>query len=118
MNTKNDVINDAYFSVAENMNEKDVIARLLLVAISVAALLGEPAVLLLNLLMIAAVYLFTTAILRWDPFYALVGMQLDKKTRTPKVHIEGLVSRGVGLEGSDLPANDPSHPDENPRRAG
>lgn len=84
MNTKSESLNHAFFSVAENMKTKDAIARLLFVTISVFVMLNKPAVLDIDILEIVSVYLFTTAILRWDPIYALIGVKLEKTASKAK----------------------------------
>lgn len=84
MHTKIDSLDNACISVAENMKVKDAIARLLFVVLFVTGMLDKPAILDIDILEVVSVYLFTTAILQWDPLYALIGVKLEKYTTKQK----------------------------------
>lgn len=84
MNANNHVVNDAFVSVAENMQAKDAITRLLLTAVLIGTLIVVQPIQYLGLIALVIIYLFTTAITRWDPLYAMLGLRLadEQKSKT------------------------------------
>jgi hypothetical protein len=107
MNTKIDVVNDTFISVAENIQVKDAAARLLITAVLIAGLLSAPPVHYMGTMVAAVAYLFTTAIMRWDPLYALLGLGLlEKKPSYSARQSEGSVSHDVDSRKASQAAND------------
>lgn len=118
MNAKTGVVNDAFISLAENMNAIDVAARLLIALISLGAILTAPPVHYMNILVLAAIYAFTTAVICWDPLYALFGFSKNSEEATlADALFHSSITDGVGSHGYHA-ANDSQHAGQNLRKAG
>jgi hypothetical protein len=118
MNTKIDVVNDASNFVAENVKEKDATGRLFLAAVSLVALfVVVPKIQIMNYLEVLAVYLFSTAIIRWDPFYAIAGIRLDSELSKPHAHSEASLSSSVERGANSHAANESDDPIKDLRKA-
>jgi hypothetical protein len=117
MSTKIDFVNDTYISVAENMKGKDAASRLILAAACLATLFITPIIPAINLLEILAVYLFSTAIIRWDPVYAIAGIRLNNESSKTNAYSEGSVSINVGRGTNSHAANDSHEPISDVRKA-
>ena len=119
MNASNNVVNDAFVSVAENMKAKDAVLRLLLTAVLIGALVTVQPIQYLDSMVPVLAYLFTTAITRWDPLYSLFGLQLhDEKISKPAGLSEGSVSAGINPHTSTPVANDSHGSDDHLKNAG
>lgn len=118
MSTKIDAMNDAFFPIAENMKAKDMTARLILAAVSLTVLLTKPSIEIMNILVVMSVYLFTTAVLRWDPIYSLAGVRRGEQALQLETSNEGTVSSAPGVYKGDRAANDTRFPDRKLRQAG
>ena len=59
-------------SVAENMQQRESLIRLILSALLVSAIFIDPAIQHKILFADSSLYMFTTAIMKWDPIYALL----------------------------------------------
>lgn len=116
MNTKINIMNDAFLSLDENMNAIDVAARYLIALASLGAILTVPSVLYMNILILTALYAFTTAITCWDPVYALLGFSNDGDDTSADTLNEGAVTSGVGSSGH-YAANDSQHIEQRFRKA-
>jgi hypothetical protein len=119
MNANNNVVNDAFVSVAENMKAKDAAVRLLLTAALVGVILAAQPIQYLGLIVLVLAYLFTTAITRWDPFYLFFGRQLKENQVSNLAGLsEGSVSTGIDQYSSASVANDSRSPDDQLKHAG
>jgi hypothetical protein len=107
MNTRISVINDAFLSISENMGKKDAFLRYLLTAFLIGILLAVPPVRDLDPITIAANYLFTTTLMRWDPIYALFGLRFaQERSKIPYLQNEGDLRDDLAIKGSKQPVND------------
>lgn len=73
MSTNDHFMNDDFRFFAVNMKTGEAVFRLVLAAALIAVLIADPSMEYKMLLVVAAVYLFTTAITRWEPLYAGMG---------------------------------------------
>ena len=119
MNTTIDVMNDASISVSENIQAKHAIVRLMLVAALIGTMLVAPPVQYMIALVVAMTYLFTTAILRWDPLYALFAPRpADSEVTLPLNQYADIVRNDIGSQGTDWAANDSHEPGHEMKKAG
>ena len=119
MNANNNVVNGAFISVAENMKAKDATVRLLLSAALVGVIFTVQPINYLGSIVLALVYLFTTAITHWDPIYSFFGLQLnEKQTSNPSGLSEGSVSVGIDQYSPGPVANDSHSPDDHLKKVG
>ena len=119
MNANNNVVNDAFVSVAENMKTKDATVRLLLTAALIGVIITAQPIQYLGLIVLVLTYLFTTAITRWDPLYLFLGRKLkENQASNPSGLSEGSVSTGIDSYASTPVANDSHSPDDHLRKAG
>jgi len=106
MSTKTNVLNDAFIPVAVNVEVKDAIARLLITMGCLAILMTAPPIPIINILMVTAVYMFSTALISWDPLYALIGIRLHQEGNETEIYNEGSVSFRAGSQGAEMEANE------------
>lgn len=119
MNTKIRSVNDAFLSISENMGKKDAFTRYLLTAALIGILLAVPPVLYLNPITIAANYLFTTALMRWDPVYSLLGISFAyEESSVFAMQIEAKIRHDLGVRAFDGVANDSHHSSNKLKKAG
>jgi hypothetical protein len=85
MNTKVKVVNDAATLLTENISPWEVLTRTVLSAGLVGVLFVQPTQGSKILFVVLSVYLFATAIVKWDPAYAL-----GKRLRVEKVSLPSL----------------------------
>jgi hypothetical protein len=83
MVTKVKVVNDAYIPLDENMSRWEALIRMVLSAALVGVLFAQPAIGFKILFVMLSVYLFATAIIKWDPAYALVKRLTVDKASLP-----------------------------------
>lgn len=115
----NDVVNDAFVSVAENMKAKDASVRLLLTAVLVGVIITAQPIQYLGLIVPVLAYLFTTAVTRWDPLYSFLGLELRKNQASNPADLSvGSVSAGIVPHASTPVANDSHSPDDQLKKAG
>lgn len=118
MNTRIRIMNDAFMSISENMGKKDAFSRYLLTAILIGMLLAVPPISYLNPITIAANYLFTTALMRWDPIYALLGLRFAHDLPVSGRQSEGQLRSVVAVKTFHRVANDSHHSTISLKKAG
>jgi hypothetical protein len=60
-------------SIDKNMRQRESVLRLILSAFLVSVLLIDPSIQLKIFYVVSSLYLFTTALIKWDPIYAMLG---------------------------------------------
>ena len=119
MSANDHIVNDTFIPVDKNMKVRDAATRLLLTAGLIGTLFTVQSIQYLDLLVLAITYLFTTAITRWDPIYALLGLRLaDDQQSNPGDMSEGSVRSGIGQHGGNTAANDTHNAEKHLRKAG
>lgn len=108
MSTKKLFVNDDFAFFAVNMKTTEAIIRLVFAATLIGVLMAEPTMAYKMLLVVVAVYLFTTAITRWEPLYAWMGRNPMK---TDVSHLrrhknEGDLRHDIHHDHGVRPAND------------
>lgn len=119
MNTRVELANDAVNFVAENMRPRESLLRLLASGFVVLLPFSDPALSVKILPVVAAVYLFVTAILRWDPLYALIRRVQRQYPQPQAVRTsEGAMVENLNRRSNTSAANDRSTSGDDFRRVG
>ncbi|MDT8383439.1 MAG: DUF2892 domain-containing protein [Gammaproteobacteria bacterium] len=120
MNTRVELANDAINFVAENMRPQESVLRLLASGFVVLLPFSDPALSVKLLPVVAAVYLFVTAILRWDPLYAVIRWVQWQQAAQPQAvrTSEGAMVENLNRRSNTSAANDRSTSGDDFRKAG
>jgi len=109
MNRQFEMMNDVDSIVNENMRQRESVVRLMLSAALLSVFFIYPAMPFKFLYVVPALYLFTTALVKWDPVYAILKhFQVNYKSQ--KVEDKMMSSRMVDVDssGDGKAVNDPS----------
>ena len=119
MNAKVNVIDDASSFISENMTAMDARVRYALCVVSTGALFLIPPAYVMSLLIVVSGYLFTSALTRWDPMYALFGLRTGKQHRflADNMLKDGVIENSVGPHNGPA-SNDAQQADQPLRKAG
>lgn len=120
MNTRVELANAAVCFVAENMRPRESVLRLLASGFVVLLPFSDPGLSAKILPVVVAVYLFVTAILRWDPLYAVIRrVQWPQPAQPQAVRTsEGAMVENLNHRSNTSAANDRSTSGDDFRRAG
>lgn len=120
METKANAMNAILKSTDENMRNLDVAARLFLSASLLSVFFVDPAIQHKILYVVPALYLFTSAIMKWDPIYAV--LRNYRNYRMPlkiSIRMEGRDTVADATSGNDArAANDPHRSEDRFKETG
>ena len=107
MKTKVVTKNNAAVSVDENVGQRETIVRLVLSAALVSVLFVDTTIPHKILYVVPAIYLYTTAIINWDPVYALLRSYRATGTSSEQItQMENANAGDVGLRSDKYAVND------------
>ena len=109
MNTKTTIVNDAFISIDENMQYRESFVRLFLTASLLSVIFVDPTIQLKFLYVVPALYLYTTALMKWDPIYALLrsfkigDMNHKSVNQIKSVRMADIAADDKGNAANDVP---------------
>jgi hypothetical protein len=120
METNANAMNAIFKSTDENMRNLDMAARLFLSALLLSVIFVDPAIQHKMLYVVPALYLYISAIMKWDPIYAV--LRNIRNYRVPlktSIRMEGRDTVTDATSGNDvLAANDPHRSEDRFKETG